>query len=58
MISVEEALNKILAEVSPLGLEKVSILAALGRVIGEDVIAGRAVPPKDNSAMDGYALRS
>ena len=58
MISVEEALNKILAEVSPLGLEKVSILAALGRVTGEDVVAGRAVPPKDNSAMDGYALRS
>ncbi len=57
MISVEEALNKILDEVSPLGLEKVSILAALGRVVGEDVIAGRAIPPKDNSAMDGYALR-
>ncbi len=57
MISVDEALNKILDEVSPLGLEKVSILAALGRVIGEDVIAGRAIPPKDSSAMDGYALR-
>jgi molybdopterin molybdotransferase len=57
MISVEEALNRILDEVSPLGLEKVSILAALGRVIGEDVIAGRAIPPKDNSTMDGYALR-
>jgi molybdopterin molybdotransferase len=57
MISVDEALNKILNEVSPLGLEKVSILAALGRVIGEDVIAGGAIPPKDSSAMDGYALR-
>jgi len=58
MIRVEEALNKILDAVSPLGLEKVNILDALGRVIGEDVYAGRAIPPKDNSAMDGYALRA
>jgi molybdopterin molybdotransferase len=57
MIRVEEALKKILAAISPLGLEKVNILDAMGRVIGEDVYAGRAIPPKDNSAMDGYALR-
>jgi len=58
MIRVEEALNKILDAVSPLGMEKVNILDARGRVIGEDVYAGRAIPPKDNSAMDGYALRA
>ena len=58
MIRVEEALKNILDAVSPLGLEKVNILDALGRVIGEDVYAGRAIPPKDNSAMDGYALRA
>jgi molybdopterin molybdotransferase len=58
MISVEEARDKILDTISPLGLEKVNILDALGRVIGEDVYAGRAIPPKDNSAMDGYALRA
>lgn len=58
MVSVEEALKRILDSVSPLGLEKVSILDALGRVIGEDIYAGRAIPPKDHSAMDGYALRS
>lgn len=58
MIRVEEALKTILAAISPLGLEKVNILDALGRVIGEDVYAGRAIPPKDNSAMDGYALRA
>ncbi len=58
MIRVEEALKHILDAVSPLGLEKVNILDALGRVIGEDVHAGRAIPPKDNSAMDGYALRA
>ncbi len=58
MISVDEALNKILDAISPLGLEKVSILDALGRVLGEDVFAGRAIPPNDNSAMDGYAVRT
>lgn len=31
----------------------VNILDALGRVIGENIYAGRAIPPKDNSAMDG-----
>ena len=58
MISVEAALNQILEAIPPLGLEKVSLLDALGRVIGEDVAASRPIPPKDNSAMDGYALRS
>ena len=58
MIRIEEALNRILAAVSPLGLEKVNLFDALGRVIGEDIHAGRSIPPKDNSAMDGYALRA
>lgn len=39
MISVDEALNKILSHIQPLGFEKVSILDALGRVIAEDMIA-------------------
>jgi len=58
MISVEEAMNRILDSFSPLGLEKTSIIDALGRVIGEDIYAGRAIPPKDHSTMDGYALRA
>ena len=57
MISVEEALCRILEVIVPLGREKVSILDSLGRVIGEDIYARRNIPPKDNSAMDGYALR-
>ncbi|MCK5551778.1 MAG: molybdopterin molybdenumtransferase MoeA, partial [Deltaproteobacteria bacterium] len=58
MISVDEALNRILTRISVLGLEKVSIISSLGRVIGEDILAPRAIPPLDNSAMDGYAVRS
>jgi len=57
MISVEEALNRILETIFPLPLEKVNILDALGGVIGEDIHACRNIPPKDNSAMDGYAVR-
>lgn len=58
MISVESALSRILDVIHPLGLEKVSLIEALGRVIGEDIVAKRPIPPRDNSAMDGYALRS
>jgi molybdopterin molybdotransferase len=58
MIRVEEALNHILNSISPLDLEKTDILNALGRVIGEDIYSDRNIPPKDNSAMDGYALKS
>jgi len=58
MIRVDEALQIILDTVTPLPLEKVNLLEALGRVIGEDVIAPRNLPPKNNSAMDGYAVRA
>ena len=58
MITVEEALEKILSHIQPLGSEKVSILEALGRVIAEDIYADRDIPPLDNSGMDGYAVRS
>jgi molybdopterin molybdotransferase len=57
MISVEDALNQILEVIVPLCREKVSILDSIGRVIGEDIYANRNIPPRDNSAMDGYALR-
>ena len=58
MISFDEALNNILSHIHALGLEKVSLLESLGRVIAEDIYARRNIPPLDNSAMDGYALRS
>jgi molybdopterin molybdotransferase len=57
MISVEEALEAILANFRPLGLEKINILKAGGRVIGEDIYAPRNIPSANNSAMDGYAAR-
>ena len=58
MISVEEALSKILGYVNSLETEEKPILASLGQVLAEDVVASADVPPSDNSAMDGYALRA
>ncbi|MBT8490024.1 MAG: molybdopterin molybdotransferase MoeA [Deltaproteobacteria bacterium] len=56
MITVSEALHTILRAVSSVGIERVNILSALGRVLAEDIYARRTIPPTDNSAMDGYAL--
>jgi molybdopterin molybdotransferase len=55
---VEAARDRILERVSPLATERVSVDDALGRVLTEDLKANRTLPPADNSAMDGYAVRS
>src|SRR5207244_5531792 len=54
---LEDALKVVLDTVPVLGLEKVGLLDALGRVLAEDIIAERDNPPWDNSAMDGFAVR-
>ena len=58
MLTVEEALEKVLALVSPLGPEEKPILQALGQVLAEDINSPLDVPPADNAAMDGYAVRA
>ena len=58
MISVEEALEKVLGYVNLLETEEKPILDCLGQVLAEDVSSSVNVPPLDNSAMDGYALRA
>ena len=58
MISVDEALARILSHVQPLEPERVSILDAQGRVLSEEIVSETDVPPFDNSAMDGFAVRS
>jgi molybdopterin molybdotransferase len=58
MISVEQALDKILSYVHVLEDEERPILECLGQVLAEDVYSGLNVPPLDNSAMDGYAVQS
>ena len=58
MISVEEALDAVLALVAPLGSETVPLRRAGGRVLAEPITAPRDQPPFAASAMDGYAVRS
>src|SRR5258706_1523211 len=58
MIPVEEAQERVLAEVQLLGTEQVAFTDALGRVLREDVRARVDVPQGDNTAMDGYAVRA
>ena len=58
MLSVEEASKTVAARIQRLAVEQVSLQDARGRILAEDVIAPRALPSFDNSAMDGYAARS
>lgn len=58
MISVEEALDRILSRVAVLGDERVALTLAFHRVLAEDVESPRDMPPWPASSMDGYALRS
>lgn len=58
MISVEVALERVLAGLKPRPAEMVALPAALGRVLAEDIAARVAHPPMDVSAMDGYAVRA
>jgi len=57
ILTPEEAQQTILDHIRPLGLERVPLPAARGRILAEDVPAHYDIPPCDNSAMDGYAVR-
>ena len=57
-VSVAEARALILDSIAPLGSETVGLAEASGRVLAEEIRAGVLIPPADNSAMDGYALRA
>lgn len=58
MISESEALQRVLAAVSPLGLQTMPLAEALDAFVGRDVIATVPIPGFDQSSMDGYALRA
>jgi molybdopterin molybdotransferase len=58
MTSFEEARRRILDKVSPAGVERVLLLDAAGRIIAADFAAPCDMPRWDNSAMDGFAVRS
>lgn len=57
LLTPEQAQAIVLQEISLLGVERVPLFEALGRVLAEEIPARHDSPPHDNSAMDGYALR-
>ena len=57
MLTVSEASARILEHITPLAVERLPLLDALGRVLAESVHAPMTLPAWDNSAMDGYAVR-
>jgi molybdopterin molybdotransferase len=58
LLSLEDARTRILEDVLPLRPESMPLPESLGRVLAEEAIALLTLPPWDNSAMDGYAVRS
>jgi len=58
LLPVEEAQQQVLAEAGVIDAEEVALADALGRVLREDVVAPADIPQRDNSGMDGYAIRA
>jgi molybdopterin molybdotransferase len=59
LIAVDEAITNILAAATSVAeTEQLTLESSLGRVLAEDVVSAINVPGYDNSAMDGYAVRS
>jgi len=57
LMPLEDALADLSARIGPvMGPERVPLAAAMGRILAQDIVAERAVPPHDNSAVDGYAV--
>src|SRR5688500_9067102 len=58
MLTIEEALARVLAHIPPNGVESATLAEAHGRVLAEDVASPSALPPWPASAMDGFAVRA
>jgi molybdopterin molybdotransferase len=57
LLTVDEHLARVLERITPLPTQPRTLLEAVGLPVARDVLAPRAVPSFDNSAMDGYAVR-
>ncbi len=58
LLRFEAALERMLAQVRPLPVERVGLEEAVGLVLAEPLSARVTMPPWDNSAMDGFAVRA
>ena len=58
LLTVDDALARILNSLTPLDTEQTALDDCLGRVLAEEVVAATNIPPFPNSSMDGYAVQS
>lgn len=58
LLSVEQARERILSQLNPVGIETIPLAACVNRVLGVDIIAADDLPLFDNSSMDGFAIRA
>ncbi|MCB9778267.1 MAG: molybdopterin molybdotransferase MoeA [Alphaproteobacteria bacterium] len=58
MLTIAQALDRCMAVALPVTTESVALDRAVGRVLAADVVATASLPPWDNSAMDGFAVRA
>ena len=56
-VTIEKALELIYTNTKPKSLKILPIEEALGHILAEDITASHNLPPYDNSAMDGYAVK-
>ena len=57
LLTVEQAQAAVLEHIAVIGVERVPLPQALGRLVAEPIVSPCDNPPWDNSAMDGFALR-
>ena len=58
LLSVEQARTRILAQFQPVASESITLTESAKRILATDIVAADALPPFDNSSMDGFALRA
>jgi len=58
MLSVEQARERVLEGIRPLAAEASDLLSALGRFVAQPLYSKVDLPPEDNSAMDGFAVKA
>ena len=58
LLNVDEAIARILEQIKVLEPETVHLTESTGRVLAEDILSDEDLPPFDNSAMDGFAIKA
>ena len=58
LLSVEQARERILSQLDPVGTEIIPLTNCANRVLGVDIIAADDLPLFDNSSMAGFAIRA